>query len=100
MKLYIVTGFSLGPLSRAIAFTVSGRSYASKHRTLTSPFFLARLHPHYSIPTKKIRGHKKYQILTKTLPQQGQLVTIKCKKEVPKNRDSFLITTRLKITYN
>ena len=43
MKLYIVTGFSLGPLSRAIAFTVSGRSYVSKHRTLTSPFFLARL---------------------------------------------------------
>ena len=43
MKLYIVTGYSLGPLSRAIAFTVSGRSYVSKHRTLTSPFFLARL---------------------------------------------------------
>ena len=43
MKLYIVMGFSLGPLSRAIAFTVSGRSYVSIHRTLTSPFFLARL---------------------------------------------------------
>ena len=43
MKLYIVMGFSLGPLSRAIAFTVSGRSYVSIHRTLTSPFFLTQL---------------------------------------------------------
>ena len=44
MKLYMVTGaFSFGHSVPCDPFTVSGRSYASKHRTLTSPFFLARL---------------------------------------------------------
>ena len=74
MKLYIVTGFSRGPLSRAIAFTVSGRSYVSKHRTLTSPFFLARLPTMFNLcilfrtPYRHVSAFRPAVFASQTLP--------------------------------
>ena len=93
MKLYIVMGFSLGPLSRAIAFTVSGRSYVSIHRTLTSPSFLARLpsfNPHilFHSPYRHISAFRP-PVVFRTLPHISGRVFLSCENTYPDYTDTF-----------